>query len=56
MFCMTTEAHGLTSVDYVERDQDDSGAGHQADSGEQTGQEPAVSAVPGPGCQTFHLF
>ena len=53
---MTTEAHSLTSVDYVERDQDDSGAGHQADSGEQTGQEPAVSAVPGPGCQTFHLF
>ena len=57
MFCMIcTEAHGLTSVDYVERDQADPGAGHQADSDEQTGQEPAVSAVPDTGCQTFHLF
>ena len=53
---MITEAHGLTSVDYVERDQADPRAGHQADSGEQTGQEPAVSAVPDTGCQTFYLF
>ena len=30
MFCMITEAHGLTSVDYVERDQaDPGGAGGQ---------------------------
>ena len=56
MFCMTTEAHSLTSVDYVERDQADPGAGHQADSDEQTGQQPAISAVPGAGCQAFHLF
>ena len=56
MFCIIIEVHGLTSVDYVERDQAAPRAGHQADSGEQTGQEPAVSAVPGPGCQTFHLF
>ena len=53
---MITEDHGLTSVDNVERDQDDPRAGHQADGGEQTGQQSAVSAVSGACCQISHLF
>ena len=49
------DAQGLTSVDYVYCDQAGPGAGHEEHGGQQTGQQPAVSAVSGAGCQILYL-
>ena len=52
---MLSDVQGLTSVDDVECDQAGPGADHQAPGGEEPGQEPPVSTVPGAGGQILDL-
>ena len=52
---MLSDVQVLTSVDDVEGDQAGPGADHQAPGGQEPGQEPPVSAVPGARGQILDL-